>query len=421
MPPSPAAPPPPAAAEPPSPPDRPAQPDAWAIWYLAVGQTLGYAALLYIFAALLVAWEGALGWSKAQLALGPTLAILVSAAVAPLAGRLVDRGLGAELLWGGALFGAAALVLLALVRSPAEFVAVWALIGLAHGACLYEVCFAFLVRRLGPAARPAIIRITLVAGFASTIAFPAGAALATAVGWRGAVLAFAAALLLGAAPLNLAAGRRLRRGDPPRRPGADPARASADRAGRDAALRRPAFWLLAGLLGLIAANHAMLVSYFIPLFIDRGASPALAVLAASCVGPAQVAGRLVLMLGEARMGTWRASALMLGSLVLAALLLWAAGLATGLIFGFALCQGVAIGQMSILKPMLTAQTLGQAGFGAISGRLAVAPLLGGAAAPFAGALVLEAGGAVALILTCQAMALAAAATGAALYRAATRG
>jgi MFS family permease len=382
--------------------------DAIAIWLLALGQTLGYAALLYIFAALLVAWEAGLGWSKAQLALGPSLSIVVSAACAPLAGRLVDRGNGAELLWGGAGLGALALAALSQVETPAQFVAVWAVIGVAHAACLYEVCFAVLIRRLGTGARAAIINVTLMAGFASTLAFPLGAVLAGAFGWRGAVLAFAGLLAFGALPANLVAGRRLRRGTRGRAaPGGEtPAQA---RAAWRAALRGRAFWLLAAVFTLIATNHAMLVSYFIPVFTDRGASPALAVAAASCVGPAQVAGRLALMLlGEARLGTARATGLMLGSLIAAGAVLWVAGWATGLILAFAALQGVAVGLMSILKPVLTAEALGRAGFGAVAGAMAVGPLLGGAAAPFLGALVLDGAGATGLIAVTWTMALAAA-------------
>jgi len=388
------------------------QTDALAIWLLALGQTLGFAALLYIFAAMLVSWETAMGWSKAQLSLGPTLSILVSAGCAPLAGRLVDRGYGAELLWGGAGLGALALAALSQVHTLWQFIAIWAVIGLAHSACLYEVCFAFLIRRLGPRARPSIINVTLMAGFASTLAFPLGAVLSDGFGWRVAVLAFAALLAFGALPANLIAGRRLRRGTRGRAaPGGETA---ADaRAAFRAALRGAPFWLLAAAFTMVATNHAMLVSYFIPLFTDRGASPAMAVAAASCVGPAQVAGRLLLMLlGEARMGAGRATAVMLGSLLLAGAVLWAAGWATPLIFVFAALQGVAVGLMSILKPVLTSETLGRAGFGAVAGAMAIGPLLGGAAAPFLGALVLEGAGANGLIGV--ALGMAGVATGCAL-------
>jgi predicted MFS family arabinose efflux permease len=396
--------------------DTAPRPDAPAIWLLALGQTLGYAGLVYIFGALLLPWEEALGWSKTTLALGPTLSILVSAALAPFAGRLVDRGWSAELLTGGAALGAAALAGLALVATPAQYLIAWAVIGVAHCACLYEVCFAFLIRRLGPQARPAIVKVTLLAGFASTIAFPAGTLLAASVGWRGAVLAFALALALVVVPGNWIAGRRLRRGQPPGRrpPGSETAEEA--RAAFRAARRLPAFWLLAAAFGLVATNHAMLVSFFLPLFAERGASPAMAVAAASTVGPFQVAGRLLLTMSEARLGARRATLVMLASLLLAALVLWLSGLAPGLIFAFAALQGVAVGLMSVLRPVMTAQTLGQRGFGAISGAIAMAPLLGTAAAPFLGALAFEAGGGPALVALALAMAATAALCAAPLLR-----
>ena len=130
------------------------------VWLLASGQTLVWAALYYSFAALLPAWTADLGRSPAALALGLTLALLVSAALAPVAGRLIDEGRGPILLTGGALMGAALMAALSLADSLTAFLALWTLIGAAQAGCLYEPCFAFVTRRLGPEARPAITRIT---------------------------------------------------------------------------------------------------------------------------------------------------------------------------------------------------------------------------------------------------------------------
>lgn len=145
-----------------------------AVWLLALGQTLIYAGCYYSFPALLPDLVAATGWTKAELALGPTLAFLLMAGLTPFTGRLVDRGLGGEMLvW---LPGLAALgvAVLALVDSLAGWLALWALIGVAQAGSLYETCFAFLTRRLGDGARAAITRVTLVAGFAGTLAFPLG-------------------------------------------------------------------------------------------------------------------------------------------------------------------------------------------------------------------------------------------------------
>ena len=44
-----------------------------AVWLLGLGQTLTYAGVFYAFPAILPELEAATGWSKAELALGPTL------------------------------------------------------------------------------------------------------------------------------------------------------------------------------------------------------------------------------------------------------------------------------------------------------------------------------------------------------------
>lgn len=382
-----------------------------AVWALALGQTLTYAGLYYSFAALLPALEMATGWTKAQLAAGPTLAFLVQAGLTPLTGRLVDRGHSGALLTGLPLVGAAALAGLAFAATPAVWLALWAVIGAAQAGCLYETCFAFLTRRLGDGARAAITRITLVAGLASTLAFPLGGVLAGAMGGQGALLVFAALVAAGAAPLNLWAVRHLRRGER-----AGTARPAPEPGALAAALRQPAFWLLAAMFGAIWLDHIMLITFALPLFADRGAGPALAVLAASCIGPAQVAGRLLLMLNESRIGNRGATLIALGAIGLGALALAAAGAAPVLIFGFALAQGAGAGLLSILRPVLQAEKLGRRGFGAVSGAVAVAPILATAAGPSVGAWLLHHGGAAALIGACIALALLGLGLGAALVR-----
>ncbi len=371
-----------------------------AVWLLALGQTLVYAGSYYSFPALLPVLEAETGWSKAMLAGGPTLAFLIMAVLTPSAGRLVDRGLGGELLVFGPVLAAAGVAGLGLVATPGGWLAAWALIGLAQAGSLYETCFAFLTRRLGAGARGAITRVTLVAGFAGTITFPLGHWLGGAFGGQGALLVFAALILGGVVPVNALAVARLRRqaraaalSPPPEAPGA-----------LRAALHRAEFWAIAAAVGLIWLNHGILLTYVLVLFAAAGAGPALAAGAAACIGPAQVAGRLALLMAGARVTTAAATAMALGSVVAAGALLWAAGAATGLIFAFAALQGAGAGLLSILRPVLTAEVLGREGFGAVSGAVAVPAILASAAAPALGAALLALGGTALVKGACLAMA-----------------
>ena len=376
--------------------------DATAVWLLAVGQTLTYAALYYAFAALLPDLEIATGWSKAQLAAGPTCAFLVTAVLTPFTGRLVDRGWGGELLIWMPMLGAVALVGLSFTQTPYAWIAGWLVIGVAQAGSFYETCFAFLTRRLGDGARGAITKVTLVAGFASTLSFPLGHAIGRAFGGQAALAAFAVLIVLGSVPVNMLGVARLRRLQ-----GAKLARPDAEPGVLAAAVRKPAFWAMAAIFGLTYVTHSVLITYALVLFEDRGAPEAMAVLAAYCIGTAQVAGRLGLLLNEARVDNGRAMVWSLAAIVLASGLLWAAGIEPLLIFAFAVMQGVGIGLCSILRPVLLAQMLGRRGFGAISGAVAVAPILGTAVGPVFGAMLLANGGFTAVYAACLAMSFAA--------------
>jgi predicted MFS family arabinose efflux permease len=357
------------------------------VWVLAVGQTLGFATLVFSFGGILPALLDGSGWSRAELALGPTLALLVSAVLAPVSGRLVDAGHGAALLAGAAALGAAGLLALSGVGSHALWLACWALVGLGQAGSLYETCFAFLTRRLGGEARGAIIRITVLAGFASSLAFPVGAWAGAAFGWHGALAIFAALQLAITVPANLWGAHLLRRGQ--RR---GPAMVETPKGAVRAAIGKPEFWVLAAIFALMLGGHMMLVSFALPIMQDRGAGATLAVVVASSVGPMQVAGRLFLMFGADRIGSGRAvRVITLGLAVASAALLLAAG-QPALMFAYAVFQGASIGIASILRPLLVAEALGRENFGAVSGALATAPLSASAAAPYLGALLIGWGG-----------------------------
>jgi hypothetical protein len=59
---------------------------------LAVAQIFMWASLFYLFPALLLVWEGDLGWSKTELSGAFTLAIIVSAVFSLGVSRIIDRG-----------------------------------------------------------------------------------------------------------------------------------------------------------------------------------------------------------------------------------------------------------------------------------------------------------------------------------------
>jgi MFS family permease len=108
--------------------------------------------------------------------------------VSPRIGWLIDRHGGHLVMPIGSLLAALGLALLVYAAHPAAYLAVWALLGVATAATLYDPAFATLGRIFGVAARRPITVLTLAGGFASTVSWPVTHLLLEAVGWQGTYL-----------------------------------------------------------------------------------------------------------------------------------------------------------------------------------------------------------------------------------------
>ncbi len=357
------------------------------VWPLAIAETIVWAAYYYAFPALLLIWERDLGWTKTELSGAFTLALLVSAALAPLVGRLIDRGFAREVLAGGAALGALLLAALSMVGTLWQFYLIWLGLGVAMAATLYEACFTILTRALGRGAKGGITTVALVAGFAGTVSFPSAHILSAWFGWRSAVLVFAAAVACAALPLMIyacssAAVRAGHRAQPP----------SLKLAGAMRVMRRPVFWWLAILFAAVGLNHGVLLSHLLLILDERGIQPGVAVLAASMIGPMQVFGRLLMTTLGRHAQALSIFAVCLVATLLAALSLLNAGASPLFLACFVIFQGAGYGVTSIVRPVFVAERLGRRNFGTVAGFLAIAFVGGSAASPTVAALIWEIGG-----------------------------
>lgn len=358
-----------------------------AVLPLAIAETLVWAAFYYSFPAFLPAWEADLGWGRAEIAGAFTGALILTGLLAPRAGRVIDRGGGARMFLGAIAAGAGLLVVLAGVREVWQFWAVWLVLGTVNAACLYEATFAIITTTVGGAARRAITQVTLVAGFAGSVSFPAAWALDQVLGWRAGLLVFAAVIVGVALPLawlglHLLAGHAEDEATRPK---------STGREGREA-LGKPAFWLIGFGFAAVGLTHGMLITHIRPIMDSRGVAEGVGVLVASLVGPMQVLGRVVMVAAQRRVDIHGvAAACFIGMGAGATALLFATG-SPVLAVGFVIPYGAAYGVISIVRPVVTAELLGRAGFGTISGMLALPYMLGSALAPSIAALLWEASG-----------------------------
>jgi len=319
-----------------------------------------------------------------------SLALLVSAALGPFAGRAIDHWGGRPVLVASNIVFALGLAGLGLAPGPVAMFAAWVLIGVGMATGLYEAAFAALVRLHGHDSRNLITGITLFAGFASTVGWPLTTLLEAEVGWRGACFAWAGLHLLLGMPLNLALPRA---GPPPPPPvsagGADAAAEAPARAGR-----RRAALILAFVFAVTWFVSTAMAAHLPRLLQAFGATLTAAVAIGALVGPAQVGGRL-LEFGVLRhvhpLLSARLAALMhpVGAVLLALLGAPLAAL-------FAILHGAGNGILTIAKGTLPLVLFGAHGYGLRQGLLMVPARVAQASAPWLFGILLDRFGAGAL-------------------------
>jgi MFS family permease len=339
----------------------------WGVTYYLIG----------VFGDLIVA---DLRWSPSLVHGGFSAALLVMGFASPLAGWWIDRYGGRPVMAAGSGLGALGCLGLAGAHDPAMYYAAWLCLGLAMRFTLYDAAFAALARIGGPLARRPIAQITLLGGLASTAFWPIGHVLAERLGWRGALVAYAAFALL-TVPLHLAI--------PDYRydeVGMLPAPSLPAATRRD---RRVAAALYALVVTLTTFLNSGMSAHMIGILSGLGLAAAVAVSVATLRGVGQSTARLTEVLFGARVHPLSLN------LSAAAVLpvCFAAGLLSGQLLAaaiaFAFLYGAGNGILTITRGTIPLVLFDPRTYGAFVGRLLVPSFLLSAAAPLAYAAVIE--------------------------------
>src|SRR5512134_1434417 len=112
-----------------------------AIIALGIGQCVNWGVLYYAFAVLVQPLERELGVSTWLVAGAFSLALLMSAALAPTVGRWCDGDRGAVVMQAGGLTAAGLLAAWTLMPGLLPLYVVWAGVGFCTAATLYEPAF----------------------------------------------------------------------------------------------------------------------------------------------------------------------------------------------------------------------------------------------------------------------------------------
>jgi MFS family permease len=250
---------------------------------LGISQTLAWASSYYLPAILADPIARGIGVPRTWVFAAFSTSLLIAALAGPFVGRIIDRHGGRGVLTLSNLTLAAGLIALGGVTGAFGLFAAWAVLGAGMALGLYDAGFATLTVLYGRQARGPITGITLFAGFASTVSWPLSALLNGVLGWRETCLVWAALHLLVGLPLN----RCLL-------PAVDGSPRRAQMPGASVGWRPYREMFLLAFVFAAAWFVTGSMAAHLPELLERaGASPPQAIAAASLVGPAQVAARLV--------------------------------------------------------------------------------------------------------------------------------
>jgi len=357
------------------------------VWALAVTQVVSWGSIYYAIAVLIAPIEQELGWRRDAIVGAFSLSLIFAGLGAVPAGIVIDRYGGRVVMTCGSLAAAALFFLLSNVQSLPAFYLIWAGLGIAMAAVLYEPAFTVITATFGANARKAITALTLVGGFASTVFWPLTQGLVSAFGWRHALVALALCNFVICVPLHalyLPASAPRRAGPEGARGGVRP---REDTGALGVVIRTPAFWLLATAFTINMLAHSSLSVHLIPLLHEKGYSAADAVWLAALVGPMQVAGRVAEFTIGSRFRAAHVAVFALALLPVAVVSLGYAGAAWVPVLVFVTLYGASNGIMTIARGTIPAEIFGREHFGAVNGALSAPVLAARALGPLLASII----------------------------------
>jgi predicted MFS family arabinose efflux permease len=377
----------------------------WIVAALSLTTTAGYGVLAYAFAVFLVPMQHDLDASRTALTVAPAVSLLTAAAAAVPAGRWFDKRGGRALMVGSSVLATACLLAWSQVQNLLQLYAVSVGLGIASAGVLYEAAFAVVVSWFhGKQRGTAMLAITIVGGFASTIFLPLTGLLVELYDWRRALVVLAAVYGLLTIPLHMVVRRPLeKRAEPP--PATDRSGEPVNAAGipstappgdRAAALHRafhdPAYWLIAASFVADSVGVFVISVHLVAYLGELGHAPTLAATVAGLLGVLSVAGRVVTTAAQHRFSlTSVVAAIFVVQAVGLLLLPWIGSSLVGAIV-CVLAVGLGFGVGTIARPAMVAERYGVAGYATLAGLLAAFLMVVKAIAPLGAAWLRTAAG-----------------------------
>ncbi len=346
-----------------------------------------YGTVQYFFGVLVVPVGRELGWSRTELALGFSIALVVAGVLGYPVGRWVDRHGARAAIALGTLIGGASLLLLSFVTELWQWELLWGGgLGVAGALTLYPVTFTVVANWFHRRRGAAMALLTVIGGLASPIFIPLAGWLIAHAGWRETLVIFGCLQLGVALPVALVFVRRH-----PEDVGLFPDGAASHDGGTGSplsgtaarhAIRTAPFWTLtvSQFVGLMGSNA--LFAHQIAYMIGRGQGSESAATLAGAVGLASLPGRYVFNVLSDRFRSQWLLGICQAVMAIGVAILALAG-STTLFVVYVVVYGAAFGAASPLTASVRAEHFGRRAFGSITAIQGIPALAGAAAGPLA--------------------------------------
>jgi hypothetical protein len=346
---------------------------------LAFTEIVSWGVLYYAFGVLVGPMQAELGWSQGLLGGAFSLALLVSAFLAVPVGRTLARRGARATMTAGSCAGALLVYAWSWVESPLALYALFLALGFPLASTLYEAAFAAVIGRFGSGRRTdvALLVLTIVAGFASTVFVPLTQLLVHEHGWRGALRLLALGLAVATIPLHALVLPRA-----PSALTAAPAEDDGRAAPEPGRARARTLHLTGAAFALATVAGTSLGVYLVPIVLEQGFRPGFAALAGACLGIGQVIGRIGFTFLRPRYSLAAWSALLFVPAALA-LLLIAARPSGGVVLAVVLLFSACSGAQTLGRTAWALELFPLASFARVNGVLGRWSLVGRAVAPLA--------------------------------------
>lgn len=364
----------------------------WAVVVaLGVTQIIAWGSIYYAFSLVIGALATAVNADQPTVVGAFSVALLTAGAASAPIGSLIDRHGGRWVMAAGSAAAGMLLMAVGHVHAVWQLYLVWAGLGVAMAATLYDPAFAVLAQVFKERQRKAITALTLFGGFASSVFWPLTQALIEAHGWQHAMLVLGLLNLLVSAPLHawlLPSGSNSPRAAAGVAGAAGTAGNAANRSALHVVLRDPSFYGLCAAFTANALVFSAMSVHLISLLQGKGLTVAQAAWVGALIGPMQVLGRVLEFVFLSKTHPSRVGVMAMWLLPVSLLLLALVGAHPAGLALFALLYGCGNGVMTIVRGAIPAELYGRENYGVVNGAMAAPVLLAKAAGPIAASFAL---------------------------------